>query len=237
MNKNVHTIKCRKSLMEWGFCDTLYKIKGNRKGDISMARLYKTPNILKKQSRKSAYADKNGNITDNWNDERGKVDSVETRLLNVLNAMLEEKQDLNLSHLLHDAKVRGASKYRYEEIYSDTLEMLKKYLLHQMNKDNDEQNIPDFIDLEKAVKDKVNASIQSDGIEDTFGALVFDMKGMISDELSQSTEYMIDAYTAFLSNGIHIHPAFVGYSLNELFGLIEDKYNKIKALKEEYKNL
>ena len=48
---------------------------------------------------------------------------------------------------------------------------------------------------------------------------------------------MIDAYTAFLANGIHIHPAFVGYSLNELFGLIEDKYNEIKALNEEYKSL
>ena len=72
-----------------------------------------------------------------------------------------------------------------------------------MDKDTDEKNIPDFIDLEKAVKDKVNACIQYGGIEDTFGSLVYDMRGMVSDELSQSTEYMIDAYTAFLANGIH----------------------------------
>lgn len=202
-----------------------------------MARLYKTPKILKKQSRNSSYVDKNGNPTDSKNEEYGKVDSVETRLISVLNTMIEEKQDLSLSHLMRDAKTRGASRHRYDEIYSDTIEMLKKYLLHQMDKDTDEKNIPDFIDLEKAVKDKVNACIQYGGIEDIFGSLVYDMRGMVSDELSQSTEYMIDAYTAFLANGIHIHPAFVGYSLNELFELIEDKYNKIKALNEEYKSL
>ena len=202
-----------------------------------MARLYKTPKILKKQSRNSSYVDKNGNPTDSKNEEYGKVDSVETRLISVLNTMIEEKQDLSLSHLMRDTKVRGASRHRYDEIYSDTIEMLKKYLLNQMDKDTDEKNIPDFIDLEKAVKDKINACIQYGGIEDTFGSLVYDMRGMVSDELSQSTEYMIDAYTAFLANGIHIHPAFVGYSLNELFGLIEDKYNEIKALNEEYKSL
>lgn len=202
-----------------------------------MARLYKTPEILKKQSRNSSYVDKNGKTTDSRNEEYGKVDSVETRLLSILNTMIEEKQDLSLSHLMRDAKARGASRHRYKEIYSDTIEMLKKYLLHQLDKDADEKNIPDFIDLEKAVKDKVNTCIQYGGIEDTFDALVYDMKGMVSDELSDKTEFMIDAYTAFLANGLHIHPAFVGYSLNELSGLIEEKYNKIKALKEEYKNL
>ena len=39
-------------------------------------------------------------------------------------------------------------------------------LLNQMDKDTDEKNIPDFIDLEKAVKDKVNACIQYGGIEE-----------------------------------------------------------------------
>ena len=36
---------------------------------------------------------------------------------------------------------------------------------------------------------------------------------------------------------LHIHPAFVGYSINELSKLIEDKYNTINALKEEYSSL
>lgn len=237
MNRNVHAVKYRKPLLKRGFCDTFVIKKGPKKAGVIMARLYKTPKILKKQSRNSSYVDKNGNPTDSRNEEYGKVDSVETRLISVLNTMIEEKQDLSLSHLMRDAKARGASRHRYDEIYSDTIEMLKKYLLHQMDKDTDERNIPDFIDLEKAVKDKVNACIQYGGIEDTFGSLVHDMGGIVSDELLQSTEYMIDAYTAFLANGIHIHPSFVGYSLNELFWLIEDKYNKIKALKEEYKSL
>lgn len=201
-----------------------------------MARLYKTPDILKKQSRKSAYIDKAGNPTAIRQSENGKIDSVETRLLNVLNTMIEENQDLDIFTLLREAKSRGASRYRYQEIYADTIEMLKKFLLHQLEKDVDEQDIPDFMYLEKAIKDKVNTCLVG-GIEDDFGALVFDMKGIISNELSQNTEYMIDAYTAFLSNGIHIHPAFVGYSVNELSRLIEDKYNTINTLKEEYSSL
>lgn len=201
-----------------------------------MARLYKTPNILKKQSRKSAYLDKNGNPTDSRQKEYGKTDSVETRLMNTLNTMIEENQDLNIHTLLREAKARGASRYRYQEIYSDTIEMLKKFLLHQMEKDVDEQDIPDFMYLEKDIKDKVNACIVG-GIEDVFGSLVYNMKGIVSNELSQNAEYMTDAYTAFLANGVHIHPAFVGYSINELSKLIEDKYNTINALKEEYSSL
>lgn len=156
--------------------------------------------------------------------------------MNTLNTMIEENQDLNIHTLLREAKARGASRYRYQEIYSDTIEMLKKFLLHQMEKDVDEQDIPDFMYLEKDIKDKVNACIVG-GIEDVFGSLVYNMKGIVSNELSQNAEYMTDAYTAFLANGVHIHPAFVGYSINELSKLIEDKYNTINALKEEYSSL
>lgn len=236
-DKNVHAVKCKKSLKKCRSCDTLINKKViPQKVGQDMARLYKTPRILQKQSFKKHNYEKNKK-TSAYDEYTEDVNTVETRLLDTLKSMVDSGSELRLSLLLRKAEARGKSRQRYSSVYGDTIEMLKKYMLHQLDKDADENNIPDFMDLEQAVKDKVNACIQLDGVEDTFGALVYDVKELVSDGLVQKSGYMIDAYTAFLVNGIHIHPDFVGYSLNELSELIEEKYDKICLFREEYENL
>ena len=202
-----------------------------------MARLYKTPNILKKQGRKSYYVDNSSNDIDIKSNHAGTIDSVETRLLKVLDTMIEEKQDWTLPQVMRRAKTSGTSRYRYEAVYKDTIEMIKKYQLGIMPKEEDEKDIPNFDTLEQAVLQRTKQTMTG-GAQDNFDSLIYDLKGLISEELFQKASYVSDAYIGFCVNGIRIHPAFANTKdIKERFELICEKYQYVQELKEEYNRL
>lgn len=200
-----------------------------------MARLYRTPDVLHCITRQSKQHDEEGYLLpDNEVRETSvEVHNTEYKLLKALDKMLQESDEkITKSKLMKITNTFGKHRYKYDYIFNDLIEMINKYELHTIPKDNDEKNIPDYEELKTAIGKKTTAFMLG-----TFDKLDFLYDMDDHKELLKKAEEVMDAYIAFGAGDYHIHPDFIGCTINEIFDLISEKYERIKLLEKIYKEL
>lgn len=197
-----------------------------------MAKFYKTPDILKYSYRKDYYTDKNGEKVYTRQDDGVMVDSVSARLLKEIDKMIAENLDLSVAQIMRRAKVEGFSKRQYMDVYKDTVELIKKYQLGIIKKDDD---IPMFDSLDMETQQKTKQLVF--GIQDEFDTIIWDAKGLVSEELSEKSSFVSDAYIARASADEKMVPELSNINVNDMFSFIEEKYKRVQELKKEYESL
>lgn len=147
-----------------------------------MARFYKTPQILKKEKRNSYYTYKNGKPTEKKRRKPIKVDSAETRIQKALELFIIKGEDFTIGQLMRSANVRGTSRYRYEDIYADTIEMIKKYEMNIMQK---EDKLPVAAPLQLLLDEKAGVGIKQLTLKEEIGMAMKD-PSKISDRVEDA---------------------------------------------------
>lgn len=197
-----------------------------------MARLYRTPDVLHDLTRFSKQHDEEGNLLSDDRDESIEVRNVEYKLLKTLDKMIAENVTLTQTQLMKRANTYGETRRRYDYIFKDLIEMLNKYALGKVPKDEDEQSIPNFDTLAEETRNKTKRFIMG-----TFDELTFIFDVPEYNHLAEKVAAASDAYIAFEAGDFRIHPDFVGLSINEIFDKISDKYETIQKLQKEYEML
>lgn len=200
-----------------------------------MARLYRTPDVLHCISRKSKQHDIDGYLLpdDELREESIEVHNTEYKLLKALDDMLKDSdKKITKSHLMKVTHTYGKHRYKYDYIFDDLIEMLNKYELHTVPKGEDEKGIPDYEELKTIIGKKTTAFMLGPFDKLDFLYDIEDHK-----ELLKKAEEVIDAYFAFGAGNYHIHPDFIGCTINDMFQIICKKYERIKILEREYKEL
>lgn len=197
-----------------------------------MARLYRTPDVLHDLTRFSKLHDENGNLLPEVNKESTEVRNVEYKLLKTLDKMIAENADLTQTQLMKRANTYGETRRRYDYIFKDLIEMLNKYALGKIPKDEDEKYIPNFDTLAVETRQKTKRFIMG-----TFDELTFIFDAPKYSALADKVAAASDAYIAFEAGDFRIHPDFAGLSINEIFDKISDKYETIQKLRKEYEML
>lgn len=211
-----------------------------------MAKLYRTPNVLDTLSRKSRRRDSSGELLDNDKDVPTEAPNVLSRVLKTLDSLVEEemkktdvseRKALTQSWLGREAQTNGTTYSRYAYLFGDTIEMLNKYYLCVLDRDKaydsnkNEYTIPDFETLDKKMSQKIFDLIM--GTFDELADFPIERYG----EFASKVDRTVEAYTAFISDGLRIHPAFAGHGLNELTDLLQKKYDDVQRFQAEYDRL
>lgn len=212
-----------------------------------MVKLYRTPDVLDTLSRNSRRWDSSGELRDKDEETPREAPNVLSRILKTLDRLVEEemkkprpseRKELTQNRLGTEAKTSGKTYKNYDYIFKDTLEMLNKYYLcvpdsnkkKDSNKEdsNKKDTIPDFETLYREMEKKIYELMM--GTFDELGNLPIERYGEFESKVYETA----DAWTASVSDGLRIHPAFAEHGVNELTDFLQKKYNYVQSLQAEY---
>lgn len=205
------------------------RYKNERKWHPYMAKIYRTPDLLKRLRM----------VTKTLADNETNVPNVEYTLLQTVDKMVaaeknkpvSERKPLTQTNLIKEAEVGNSAIKTYEYIFKDLLPLINKYELEVVPKDDDEKNIPSFDTLESDTIYKTFRFMNK--THDTYWDTVYDD---LDEELKAKIGNTCDSLFAY-ADGRWVHNDFSGKNINEIFDMVCEKYQRVQELKAEYESL